>query len=116
MTQRGDQVESVLHRAVQQVLSKGLNDPRVRGLLSVTDVVVSDDLRQATVSVSILPAEHVELSMHGLKHAARHIRVQVGELVRMRRVPELHFRLDASLKQQAEVELAIRDAMEDDET
>jgi ribosome-binding factor A len=112
---RIDQVESVLHRAVQDVITRGLNDPRVRGLISVTRVKVSPDLAHATVSVSVLPEEHAELSMHGLRHANHHIRAEVGKRVRMRRVPLLAFNLDKSLKKEAEVIAAINEARRADE-
>lgn len=100
---RIEQVESTLRRAVQQVLAKGLSDPRYRGLVSVTGMSVTRDLREATVLVSVYPEQHQELTMHAISHAARHIRREVGELVALDRVPELRFKLDTSLKAQAEV-------------
>ena len=110
MSVHNDQVASVLHRAVQSILSRGLNDPRVRGLISVTSVDVTDDNAQAVISVSIVPEKHGELTMHGLRHAESHIRYQVGRNVKMRRVPQFVFKLDKSLKKQAEVFHAIAKA------
>ncbi|NNF44452.1 MAG: 30S ribosome-binding factor RbfA [Phycisphaerales bacterium] len=110
MSVHNDQIVSVLTRALQEVLSRGLNDPRVRGLLSVTKVKVSPDQAAATVWVSVLPAEHADLSMHGLKSAATHIRRQVGERVRIRRMPQLHFKLDQSIKREAGILHAIEEA------
>lgn len=114
MPQRTDQVASVIRRAVQAVLSKGLNDPRVRGLLSVTRVEVSDDLARAAVLVSVLPAEQADLTLHGLQHAARHIQIRVREMVRMRRMPRLVFRLDESIKREAGIYSAITEARRSD--
>jgi ribosome-binding factor A len=110
-----DQLASVILRAVQSVLSRGLNDPRVRGLVSVTSVHVSDDLANATIMVSVLPAEFEELSIHGLRHAARHIRSEIGKNVRMRRIPQLAFKLDKSLKKEAEIIAAIDNARRSDQ-
>jgi ribosome-binding factor A len=115
MSQHTEQIESVLHRAVQEIFSRGLNDPRVRGLLSVTDVAVSSDLADATIKVSVMPAEHAELSLHGIRHAAPHIRTLVGRAVRLRRMPRLSFKLDDSLKKEAQVIAAINDARRRDE-
>ena len=115
MSLHTDQVASVLRRAIQQVLSRGLNDPRVQGLISVTQVQVSDDLADATVSVSVLPAERGELTLHGLRHAARHIRTEVGKAVRMRRLPRFSFKLDESLKKEAQIIAAINEAIRSDE-
>ncbi len=114
MPQRTDQVASVIRRAVQAVLSKGLNDPRVRGLLSVTRVEVSDDLARAAVLVSVLPPEQADLTLHGLRHAARHIQIRVREMVRMRRMPRLVFRLDESIKREAGIYSAITEARRSD--
>lgn len=107
MPQRTEQVASVVRHAVQRVLSRGVNDPRVRGLVSVTKVDITPDLAEARVYVSILPAEHAELTMHGLRSAARHIQGEIADEVASRRLPRLVFKLDESLKKQAEIDAAI---------
>ena len=98
MSHRLEQVNASIQRAVQQELARGLNDPRVRGLITVTRVEVTPDLSHARVMVSILPAERAELAMHGLRHAAQHIRTRIGKSIDIRRMPQLDFRLDESLK------------------
>lgn len=103
MSVRMQRIAAELGRAVQEVITKGLSDPRVRGLVTVVGVTVSDDLRQATVRVSVYPAEHEELTLHGLTAASRFIRREAGELMAMARLPELRFKLDQSLKRQAGV-------------
>ena len=107
MTRRTEQIASTLHRALQEVLARGLADPRFAGLVTVTGVRVADDLKTADVLVSVLPAEKQDLTMHAIRHAAGHLRREVGDLVAMRSVPTLHFRTDASTKKQAEVLRAI---------
>ena len=107
MAQRTEQIASVIRHAVQRVLSRGVNDPRVRGLVSVTRVEVTPDLADARVYVSILPAEHSELTMHGLRSAAKHVQGEIAGEVSARRMPRLDFRLDESLKKQAEIDAAI---------
>ena len=77
-------------------------------MISVTGVDVTDDLSEATVSISVLPAGDADLTLHGVRHAAGHIRSVVAERVEVRRVPRLSFRLDASLKKEAEVLAAIK--------
>jgi ribosome-binding factor A len=115
MSLHTDQVASVIHRAVQAVLTRGLNDPRVRGMISVTRVKVSADLSQARIHVSIIPPENADLAMHGLRNAARHIRHEISSEVRLRRVPQLTFELDQSLKKEAEVLAAISRARKEDD-
>lgn len=113
MSHRPKQVASSLQRAIQQVINRGLQDPRVRGLITVTEVRVSDDLRDATVMVSVTPEEHETLTLHGIRSAARHIRRAAGELVRMRTLPTLHFKLDRTGKEQAKIIAAINRAVSD---
>ena len=116
MTIHHEQVVSVLQRAVQEILSRGLNDPRVRGLISVTKIDLSADRVNATIHVSVMPAERAKLSLHGLKHAATHIRLELGRRVKMRRVPRLSFRLDESLKREARIIAAIDEVRRDDDS
>ena len=99
MSQRTEQIASVIHTAVQRVITRGLNDPRVRGLVSVTKVEVAPDLHDARVFVSVLPAEHAELT----------IQAEISKEVAARRLPRLSFRLDESLKKQAMIESEIRE-------
>lgn len=110
MVQHQEQVASVLQRAVQAVLARGLNDPRIKGLITVTSVKVSPDLANATINISIHPDTATDLTMKGLQAASRHIRSEMSKHVEMRRVPDLTFKLDATLKKQAEVLAAIDDA------
>lgn len=113
MSRRADQVASVLRRALEEVIARGFNDPRIQGLISVTRVSVSADLRNATVGVSVFPHEKGELSVHGLRAAAGHIRRRIGERVSMRAVPQLAFELDESVRKHAEAMKAIARASAD---
>lgn len=110
MSHKREQLASVLRRAVQQVLDRGFADPRITGLITITGVAVGHDLREATISVSVMPDEAEALTMHGLRDAARHVRHQVSDLVDTARVPDLRFKLDRSLKDQAAVLSAINKA------
>jgi ribosome-binding factor A len=100
---RPEQLASAIREAVQQIIDRGLQDPRVSGLITITGVKVSQDLRNATISVSVMPEEKQNLTLHGLQNAGRHIRREAGELVNIRQLPELSFKLDTSLKKQAAV-------------
>lgn len=110
---RHEQLASEIHRALQQVIDRGLQDPRISGMITVTAVRLTTDGKTAQINISILPAEKQDLTMHGLRSAARHLRHQIGEQIRTRQMPELAFRLDESLKKQAQVMGAIARAAED---
>jgi ribosome-binding factor A len=108
MSHRPEQLNSALHRAVQSVIARGLNDPRITGLISVTKVEMSQDKRTAAVFVSVLPAERTSAVLHGLRSAAAHIRSKIGDAIDMRRLPTLEFEIDDSLKKQAALIAAIQ--------
>ncbi len=100
---RNKKLSAVLQRAIEQTLSRGLSDPRIRGLISVTKLELSQDLKLCTVNVSVYPQEHEKLTMHGLKDATPHIRRRVMDQIHIREMPKLIFKLDDRLKKQAEV-------------
>jgi ribosome-binding factor A len=103
MTRRALRLASTLRQEVQALLARGLSDPRVRGLVTVTDVRVADDLRTAKILVSVRPVESADLTLHGLRSAAGHIRRLVGERLALRTLPALHFEHDQGPARQAGV-------------
>lgn len=107
MSRRTDQIASLIRRAVQSRLSRGLNDPRVRGMISVTQVTVAADLSEAVIVVSVMPAKHAQLTLRGLQSAATHLRGELGRTARLRHQPRLTFKLDDSMRHAAEAMAAI---------
>lgn len=103
MSHRLEQVTSAIERGVREVFARGFSDPRISGLITITNVRVLPDLSQAIISVSVLPQEKAPLTLHGLSSAAKHIRREVGELVSTRTLPHFQFRLDDSLKKEAAI-------------
>jgi ribosome-binding factor A len=103
VSRRTDQIGSTIQRAIQKILADGLADPRVRGLITVSGVEMSDDLRRAIVLVSVYPAEHQELTMHGLRSATGHLRRRLASATALPVLPQLVFRLDTTMKRQAAV-------------
>lgn len=103
MNHKAEQTGAAIQRAVQEVIARGLQDPRVSGLITVTNVRVTADFAQAVISFSVLPEERETLVHHGLDAAKNFIRREVGEKVRMRQLPQFVFKLDRSLKREAAV-------------
>jgi|JI6StandDraft_1071083.scaffolds.fasta_scaffold428531_1 ribosome-binding factor A len=103
MTRRIDQLTADIERGVRDVLSKGLADPRVSGLITVTGVRVLPDLSQAYIDISVLPEEKQELTLHGIASAGTWIRREVANSVRARVLPRFVFRLDTRAKKEAAI-------------
>ena len=115
MTQRTDQVASTLKRALQDVLARGLADPRLKGLITVTRVEVTSDLANAVVYCTVIPQKQEDLTLHGLTSASTWIRRQVADHVRFRRMPQFLFRVDEQYHRQQEVLASIAEANREDE-
>lgn len=112
MNQRASILASDIQRAVQDIFSRGLNDPRIRGMLTITRVTVDDDLTLAVIYVSVFPHNHEGLALKGLTSAATFIRREAGEHVRVRMLPKFMFKLENAIKVEAGVLDALRKAGE----
>jgi ribosome-binding factor A len=93
----GDQMK----QEIADILMRKIKDPRI-GFVTVTDVDLSDDLRNAKVFVSIYGGDKEE-TFKGLKSAAPFIRSELGRRMRMRCVPEILFRFDSTVEQGAHI-------------
>ncbi len=81
-----------------------LADPRI-GLVSVTAVHIADDGRSAEVWVNVEGSdEDADESLEGLEAAKAYIRHELVERLRLRKAPELIFRLDRAELEKARVE------------
>ena len=78
-------------------------------MISITEVVVTPDLQEAKLMVSVLPEERASLTLSGLRAAAGFLRRKVMEETRIGRVPKIVFELDVRLKRQAALDSLIRE-------
>ena len=109
---RQQKVGSQIQRIVATVLLRDVGDPRVDGMISVTKVDVTPDLREAKVYLSLLGGKRPPATvLQGVKSAGRHIQSEVADGLALRYVPRLTFVLDESLKKQGEILAKIDEAM-----
>ena len=94
MTQRTERIDALLREEIGAILARDLADPAI-GFTTVTDVETAPDLSHARVWVSLIgqPAER-QASLAALRRALPYVRHLLGERVRLRRIPELHLRVD----------------------
>jgi ribosome-binding factor A len=111
---RQQKVASQIQRIVANVLLREISDPRIDGLISVTKVEVTPDLREAKVFLSVLGGKRTPTTvLAGINSAGRRITGEVADKLPLRYVPRLSFHLDESLKKQAEILKKIDEAMGD---
>ena len=85
-------------------LLREVKDPRVSPLIGVVKVDVSGDLSYATVYVSAIEGYEATVeSVKGLKNAAGFLRRELGNRLKLRKVPELRFVADDSIIKSAEI-------------
>ena len=93
-----------LREEIETLVEGELGDPRI-GLVSVTGVQLVEDGRSAHVLVDVEgDDEEAERSLQGLDAAKAYIRHELAERLRLRRAPELFFRLDRAERDKARVE------------
>ena len=80
-----------------------VKDPRVTGLISVTGVDVTPDLKSAKVYISVLDKSGSEQVLKGLKSAAGYLRRELGRALNLRSTPELDFLQDDSMAKGAHI-------------
>jgi ribosome-binding factor A len=92
---RPERVADILREEISQIVGYELEDPRLT-MVTVTDVRLSDNLRDARVYVTIAgDEEEHRLALGALRHATPYVRKQLGLSLNLPRTPEIHFVRDS---------------------
>ena len=102
-----------INEDIQRVLAsrlRDIKDPRVKqGMISVTAVDTTSDLRYAKVFLSVFGLQSEREFMKGLKSAAGYLRHEIGQTLSLRYTPELQFELDKSIEHGARINNILSD-------
>ena len=94
---RVEKLQELIKQEVSKMLLYDIKDTRI-GFVTVTDVEMTGDLREAKIYVSIMGGEEkVQESLEGLQSALGFIRREIGKRIRLRFTPTISFALDTSL-------------------
>lgn len=110
---RSERVAGQLRRELAQLIQQEIKDPDV-GFISLSDVEVSRDLSHARVYVTVFEPEKAKTSLQALARAAPFLRRRLGSCLRLRQVPELHFRHDDSVEKGSHIDQLIARALDAD--
>ena len=103
-----------MREEIATFLANDVKDPRILGLVTITAVEVSRDLRHAKVFVSVLGSDSQRsATFEGLGAVAGHLRGRVGRALRLRIAPELEFRNDTSIAHAAHIEQLLAQVRKD---
>jgi ribosome-binding factor A len=98
-------VAEEIKRELSLMIRDEMKDPRVKGLISVTHVEVTNDLRYAKVYISILSANQEEQNqtLQALEGAGGYLRSELAKRLQLRYTPELIFKFDDSIQYGAKI-------------
>ena len=106
---RPERIAETLREEIAQIVGYELEDPRLT-LVTVTEVRVADDLRDASVYVTVQGDEKEHLTaLRALQHAAPYVRKQLGFALNLRHTPALHFVRDTVEEKAERVDSILRE-------
>lgn len=111
---RPERVSELIRQSIGAFLAGDVRDPRI-GFVTVTGVEVSPDLGHAKVRVSVMGTDEEKArSLEGLASAARYLRAQLAQELRLRTSPELHFHLDRGIEHAQRIDQVLKELKEGD--
>lgn len=111
---RLNRINEELKKEISHVITFELKNTNITGLISVTKVKITPDLRFARVYVSLLNSKSKTKTMAGLQNAVGYIRGQIAKKINLRVTPDLQFELDESMEYGERMDKIISDAIKKD--
>lgn len=108
---RPQRVASVIQEELGLILARGgLKDPRLSGLITITGVKLSPDLKEGVVYYSVFGTdEQLKSTQEGLEAAAGYLKTEVGRAIQVRYTPRLRFVYDESVARGDRIEQLLRE-------
>ena len=106
---RTERIEEEIKKVASKVIGQELKDPRLTGLISITRVSVTRDLKYCKIFVSMLGTEDMTEAMNALKSGSGLVRKAIGNNIRMHSTPEVIFELDNSIEYGAHIQSVIKE-------
>jgi len=110
---RLDRINEELKRELSNIINYEVKNSNVTGMISVTKVKISPDLRFARVSVSMINSRNTKQTLAGLKAASGFIRSRIADKMNLRVTPEFVFELDESLMYGERIDSILNDIMKE---
>lgn len=110
MSRRTERVQSLIRHELGEIIQQEIKDPRIEGLVSITTVEVTPDLRTARVYLSIFgEGDAQRQAMQALQAAKHFLRRELGTRLTLRYAPELDLHLDHSMAYADGISRLLRD-------
>ncbi len=110
---RLNRINEELKREISNIINYEVTNSNVTGMISVTSVKISPDLRYAKVFLSILNSRNTKQTLAALKSSSGFIRSRIAAKINLRVTPELVFELDESMQYGERIDTILKDIMKD---
>lgn len=110
-TNRMDKVNEELKKELSLIIDQNLKDPNITGIISVTKVKTSPDLKYAKVYISLLNCKSKKNTIEGIKNASGFIRTEIAKRINLRYTPEFSFEIDESMEYGDRIENILKEIM-----
>ena len=109
MNNRMNRVDEQLKEEISKIISQELSDPKLTGMISVSNVKTTPDLRYARVFVTMIGCKSQKENLAILKKSSGYIRTLIAKRVNLRITPELVFEFDESIEYGAKIDKILKD-------
>jgi ribosome-binding factor A len=110
---RINKLTSLLTREIAQIINREIKDPRLKGMVSITNLELAKDLKTAVVHVSVFSLDNIDARRHEdievLNNASRYIMFLLSKRIYIKYIPNLYFKIDKSLEKVAKVNEILED-------
>ncbi len=106
---RLNRIDEELRKEISNIISFEIKNPDATGLISVTKVKITPDLKYAKVYISMLNSKSKEKTLEALKKSSGYIRSEIAKRINLRITPELVFEEDDSMEYGMKIDSILKD-------
>lgn len=110
---RMNKIDEELRKEISSIISMELKNPHLTGLISVTKVKTTPDLKYARVYVTMINEKSKKENLSILKKSSGYIRSAIAKKIYLRNTPELIFEFDDSLEYGSRIDEILKDITKD---
>lgn len=109
---KNTRINGEVQKELSRIISREIKDPRIHPMTSVTQVIVTPDLKECKAYISVLGDEQAQTdTLEGLKSASGYIRRELARSINLRNTPEITFCMDQSIEYAINMSKKIDDVM-----
>lgn len=109
---KNTRINGEVQKELSRIINREIKDPRIHPMTSVTQVMVTPDLKECRAYISVLGDEEAQAdTLAGLTSASGYIRRELARSINLRNTPEITFCLDQSIEYAINMSKKIDDVM-----